>query len=359
MPNKILAALVLLLMPLLCFPQASAPKYSNEFLALGVGARSLGMANAQTALASDVTATYWNPAGLVHLGDKYQGGLMHASYFAGIANYDFGSFAMRLDSSNVIGFSLIRFAIDDIPDTRFLYDASGAINYDNIRFFSAADYAFLASFGRKLPNLPGINVGFNVKVVHRKAGRFANAWGFGMDAAAQWELTNWKFGLMLKDITGTFNAWSHNTEMVRDIYTTTGNEIPKNSLEITLPKAIMGIGKSMQVYKKLDLLVAADLAFTFDGKRNVPIKTTLFSIDPHLGFELGYDQTAFLRLGVKNFQQYTDIQQKKSWDYQPDFGVGIRIKKASIDYAFTDIGDFSESLYSHVFSLIIGFDEKK
>jgi hypothetical protein len=55
----------------------------------------------------------------------------------------FVGFAMPIDShQSHLGFSAIRFGVDDIPDTRFLYDANGAINYDNIRFFSAADYAF-------------------------------------------------------------------------------------------------------------------------------------------------------------------------------------------------------------------------
>ena len=42
-----------------------APKYSNEFLAVGVGARALGMGNAFTAVTNDVTSGYWNPAGLL------------------------------------------------------------------------------------------------------------------------------------------------------------------------------------------------------------------------------------------------------------------------------------------------------
>ena len=42
-----------------------APKYSNEFLAIGVGARALGMGSAYTAVVNDVTSGYWNPAGLL------------------------------------------------------------------------------------------------------------------------------------------------------------------------------------------------------------------------------------------------------------------------------------------------------
>ena len=42
-----------------------ATKYAGEFLALGVGARALGMGGAFVSLADDATAAYWNPAGIV------------------------------------------------------------------------------------------------------------------------------------------------------------------------------------------------------------------------------------------------------------------------------------------------------
>ena len=49
----------------LSYSQDLAPKYSNEFLSLGVGAEAYGMGNAVVAQANDVNAMYWNPAGLV------------------------------------------------------------------------------------------------------------------------------------------------------------------------------------------------------------------------------------------------------------------------------------------------------
>ena len=67
------------------YGQTTAPKYSNEFLNIGVGARALGMSNVQTASVNDVTSAYWNPAGLLNMKSKYEVALMHSEYFAGIA----------------------------------------------------------------------------------------------------------------------------------------------------------------------------------------------------------------------------------------------------------------------------------
>ncbi len=339
--------------------QVSAPKYSNEFLSIGVGARSLGMSNSVTSNVSDGTAAYWNPAGLLKIQDKYEVTLMHSEYFAGIANYDFIGFAMPIDTVSHLSFSVIRFGIDDIPDTRFLYDANGAINYDNIRFFSAADYAFIFSYARKLHALGGIRVGGNFKVVHRKVGEFASAWGFGLDVSAQKTLGNWELGLMLRDITGTFNAWTHNADLVEDVYALTGNVIPVSSLEVTLPRAIFGVTRNFSFGSKMGLLASLDVEMTFDGKRNVALKTDFVSIAPMVGFELDYSNIAFIRLGAGKFQKVKDFNSVEMTSWQPNFGIGVKVSALRVDYAMTDFSDNAEALYSHVFSLSIGLNEAK
>jgi hypothetical protein len=336
--------------------QDKTPKYSNEFLNLGVGGRAMGMANSQVAITEDVTSSYWNPAGLTDIKEKYEVSLMHASYFAGIANYDYIGFATSIDSVSYIAGSIIRFAVDDIPDTRFLYDANGAINYDNLRFFTAADYAFLFSYARIIPKLNNLSLGGNVKVVHRKVGEFASAWGFGLDFGAKMKVKNWRFGVMFRDVFGTFNAWSHNSELVSDIYLQTGNIIPDNTVEVTLPKLIMGFAYQFRIKETVGILPSIDFDWTFDGRRNVPLNSDVLSINPHFGIEMDYKKLAFLRLGVDNFQRIKNFDGSESISYQPSFGLGVNIKVLTIDYAFIDIGDFSESLYSHVFSLKVSFN---
>ena len=337
---------------------AQTRKYSNEFLSIGVGARALSLSNSTVAIVDDVTSAYWNPAGLVLIPTDVQVSLMHAEYFAGIAKYDYGAFASKIDKTGALGISFIRFAIDGIPDTSELIDAEGNINWDRIKSFSAADYAFIFSYGRKT-KIQGLRLGLNAKIIRRKAGDFASSWGFGIDAAAQYDYKNWKFGLMARDITTTFNAWSFNlTDEMKEVFTVTENEIPNNSIELTLPKFIFGASRKFTFFNKLNVLPIVDIDVSTDGKRNVLIKSKPFSIDPHIGLELGYTNIVFLRVGIGNIQKETDISNKKITTFQPNVGIGVNIKDVvSIDYALTDIGNSSIALYSNIFSLKVNLNK--
>jgi hypothetical protein len=339
---------------MLCFSDTfsqEARKYSNEFLAIGVGARALGMSNAYVTTVNDVTSGYWNPAGLTQIKKDFQVGLMHAEYFAGIAKYDYGAFAAKIDSASAFGFSVVRFGVDDIPNTTQLIDADGNVDYDRISSFSVADYAFMFSYARK-SKIKGLRYGANVKVIYRQVGDFAKAWGFGLDGGIQYDLKKWKFGLMARDVTSTFNAWSFSlSEETIDVFNATGNEIPSNSIEVTLPKVIFGVGREVKISNKFSALGEIDFDFSTDGKRNVLITGDPVSVDPHMGVEVGYSKMVFLRLGVGNFQKVTDILKNDKITYQPNFGIGIQFRGIAIDYAFSDIGDQSDALYSNIFSL--------
>ncbi len=333
-------------------------KYSNEFLAIGVGARALGMSNSYVASCNDVTSGYWNPGGLHHIKSDLQVSLMHANYFANLAKYDYVGISKRFDSASVGAFSFVRFGVDDIPNTTDLIDSQGNIDYDKITTFSAADYAFIFSYARLL-KVPGLKAGANFKIIRRKVGDFAGAWGFGLDAGAQYNVKDWRFGLMLRDVTSTFNAWSFNLdENMQQVFLQTGNEIPENSLELTLPRMIMAAARKWVFKEKFSVMGEMDLDWTFDGKRNVPIKTDFLSIDPHIGMEFGFKEIVFLRAGIGNIQQELDFDGSTLTTLQPNMGLGLKIKQFSIDYALTDIGDVSVALYSHVFSLKLEINKK-
>ncbi|QCE43450.1 PorV/PorQ family protein [Psychroserpens sp. NJDZ02] len=322
---------------------------------IGVDAAALGLSNATVARSNDVNSGYWNPAGLVHLEDN-QLALMHSSYFANIANYDYAAFAMPLDEDSAFGISLIRFAVDDILDTTQLIDEQGNINYDRISLFSTADYGVTFSYARDLP-IQGLSYGVNAKIIRRIIGDFASSWGFGLDAAIQFETkNNWKFGIMARDITTTFNAWTINDDefaKVQNAVEGQNQDLPETT-EITIPKLQIGIAKLYRFHYDYTLEAELDLNVRFEQNNDV-ISTSFASINPALGFEFGYVDMIYLRTGVGNFQNELQIDNSEDLTFQPSFGVGFKYKGIQVDYAFTDIGDQSVALYSNVFSLKLDF----
>ncbi len=336
------------------------PKYSNEFLSIGVGAGALGMSNAVVGGVEDVTAGYWNPAGLIGVDDFLQVGAMHSEYFAGIAKYDYLGIAKPLDDMSTTGFTFIRFGVDDIPNTTQLIDRDGNVNYDNITTFSAGDYAFLFSYARKMP-IEGLSVGGNFKIVYRHVGDFARSWGFGIDGGVRYNLgEKWKFGILARDVTTTFNAWSFSLDdQMIETFELTGNEIPENGLEITLPKFIFGAQFRTNIVKEFYVKSEINAALNTDGRRNVLIRTNPISVDPAMGVELGYGKWVAVRFGLGNMQWIKNVDLTESITLQPNIGIGVGFKGIAIDYAFTDIGDASVALYSHVFSLRFNLNDPK
>ena len=340
-------------------------KYSNEFLNIGAGARGLGMGGAQVASVKDGTSSYWNPAGLVGVKEFPQVNVMHAEYFAGIGKYDFGSLALPVKNGRTLGFSILRFAVDEIPNTVFLVEPDGSINIGNITMFSAADYAFLFSIAQEvnISKNKKINAGINTKIIHRKAGEFATSWGFGFDAGIQFSDKHMKFGIVARDITTTFNAWSYNlNERMQEVFYITQNEIPGKSTELTAPRLITGGTYTFVINKNVNLLAEANLDITFDGRRNTVFSFNPVSIDPKLGLEGAFKNVFFLRAGINNFQRVLDDadinNREKIWIYQPAIGAGFIISNVKIDYAFTNLANQSNPLYTHIFSLRLDLKNK-
>ncbi len=337
-----------------------APKYVNEFLNIGVGARGYAMAGAITGSSHDAFSSYWNPAGIARISDQQSIAAMHAEYFAGIAKLDYAGYAQKVDSYRSFGASVIRFGVDNIPNTIDLYDPNGNVDYSRISYFSAADYAFLLTYAQSEP--PKIlkrflrketmknHFGINAKIIYRQIGDFANAWGFGIDAGWQAQFKKWEWGVVLKDITGTFSAWHYNLdEKTKSVFLATGNELPENTWEIAKPRIIAGGGRSL-FWRKYQFLLEGNIIATTDGKRNTLLAGNTMSIDPAAGMEVTYQNWLKVRAGFGNFQRTTTFQGNEV-TFQPNIGLGIVFKQFSLDYALTDIANQSDVLYTNMVSL--------
>lgn len=349
---------MLLSLPFLGFGQ----KYSNEFLSIGVGARAQAMGNSVIASVNDVTAGVWNPAGLAAIGPDQglQIGAMHAEWFGGVSNFDYLGLSLPLTNSEKrIAISMVRLGIDGIPNTLSLYDDDGTIRYENITEFSAADYGFFLTYATPIRTKFGtLYAGGNIKIVHRRIGPFATSWGFGADIGVQLPLKNWRFGILAKDITTTFNAWSFDfTDEEKEVLELTNNEVPISSVEITNPQVVLGAGYRFQV-KKAGIYPEVNFVVTTDGQRNTLISADPFSIDPSFGLELDYNQFVYLRAGVSQFQEEIDFDGETSLRVRPSMGVGLKIASLKVDYAYTDLGS-DENTFSHIISLLLQIKPRK
>ncbi|HRI22447.1 MAG TPA: hypothetical protein PLA68_15905, partial [Panacibacter sp.] len=150
--------------------------------------------------------------------------------------------------------------------------------------------------------------------------------------------------------------WSFSfDDRAKEVLYLTNNDIPVKSTELTAPRLVLGAAYNFAFGDKFHLLAETNFDMTFDGKRNTVISSDAFSIDPKFGLEANINDVLYLRAGITNFQKALadgdTLNQKKVWIYQPSLGVGFKFGNVAIDYAFSNLANQSNPLYSHIFSL--------
>jgi hypothetical protein len=335
-------------------------KFVNEFLNIGVGARAQGMFNSVVASSNDATSAYWNPANLTRIKAPVQISAMHANWFGSIANYDYATIAKRInkEKNSYAAFTFIRLGIDNIPNTLNLVGPDGSIDFDRVTTFSASDYAGLLSYGTSIRS--NLDFGGSVKVIHRTIGSFGSSWGFGADLGMTYRAKHFTVGLMTRDITTTFNAWSFSLkEEERNVFLASGNSVPISSTEITLPRVIVGLAHKNS-FSNFSFLIESNLNFSSNGTKASVFSANRFNIDPTAGIEIGYGKLVYLRAGIGNLQRLineSNTSTVSTFDFQPNVGLGLVLGRIKIDYALANIGNVSSVAASHIFSVNLDFKE--
>ncbi|MBN1383815.1 MAG: PorV/PorQ family protein [Elusimicrobia bacterium] len=142
-----------------------------QFLKIGAGARAVGMGEAFSGIANDVTSIYWNPAGLVQL-EQPAFEAMYLDWFQGM-HYQFLAFAYPTEIGT-LGLSLSGFDVDDIEKR----DEDTA---DPISEFGATDMAYTVAYSKKV--MEDVSAGFSIKIIRQEldtydAQAFASDIGF-------------------------------------------------------------------------------------------------------------------------------------------------------------------------------------
>ena len=85
-----------------------------QFLKIGAGARPIGMGSAYTALADDISAVYWNPAGIARIGGNGEATFNHAEWLAD-TQYDFAAFSFNGGDFGTFALHVISFRTPEEP----------------------------------------------------------------------------------------------------------------------------------------------------------------------------------------------------------------------------------------------------
>lgn len=341
MRSKILLLLSALMLSL-SFTEAQTVfgKYAGEFMAIGVGGRPLGLGGAFVSIANDVTAGYYNPAGLANL-DYPQISLMHDERYGNLVNYDYAAVGIPFDQDMSFGLSIMRLGVDGIPDTRnALVDLNGdgtiddnekrdfRLDYDRISYFSNQDWAFYFTFAKR--HSENFYYGANVKFIRRELGD-GSATGVGFDVGAYYNpFEKLYLGLNIQDVTTTFVSWN------------TGRN------ELVTPTAKIGGSYRIDFLGGV-ILPALDFDVRFENRRyasNFHIGPVSF--DMHAGLEYNFRNIFSIRGGYNDVKQLT-------------IGAGIKLPKLNIDYSFArfNMSEIDRLDDTHRISLILTLEQGK
>ncbi len=139
----VLALLLCLLLPGMVFGQAKVGTSGAKFLDIGISARAMGMGEAYSAIANDVSAIYYNPAGLTQLFSR-EAMFTHIDYPADV-KFDFAGIAFPVEQiSGVIGIGFYSLNTGDINLTTYANPTGTG------ETFQALDYAASLTYARGL-----------------------------------------------------------------------------------------------------------------------------------------------------------------------------------------------------------------
>jgi hypothetical protein len=308
--------------------ETGVAKYAGEFIALGVGGRALAMGGAFVAMANDVTAGYWNPAGLSRI-TYPQFILMHDEQFGSLVNHDYGAVAIPFGPQTSLGLSVIRVGVDDIPDTRNAgVDQNGNLTYDpsqfsridpnRVTYFNAADWAVYFSYARKYSE--DLSFGANVKLIRRELGDHS-ANGIGFDLGVRYApFEDLVLGANIQDITTTLLAWD------------TGRN------ELIAPTMKVGSAYFIDLFGGR-FAPAVDIDFRFENRRSASTAHIGgISLDLHGGMEYQFKDLIALRVGYSDVKQIT-------------MGAGVHFPKLNIDYSFAKFDGVNQLDNTHRISV--------
>jgi len=318
--------------------QTNVGTTAASFLEIGAGARSLAMGGAYVSLANDVSALYWNPAGIVSV-VRPSIQLYHAPWLVDTDYYHGGS-VVPMGRLGTLGFSytaitmkemLVRTVQNPEPDE---YGEK----------FDAGSLAMGIAYAKNLTDQ--FSFGFQTKFIQEKIWQM-QAKGFAMDIGTLFTTDRGlRIGMSVSNFGGKLGMDGINSAVDYDVDETiygNNDRIDAHLDAAKWPLPLMfrfGVSKDFILPAKQKFILSVDGIHPNNNVERI-----------NAGIEYGFSDILFLRTG-KSFllidkQDLTESEIKTSREQQEGitFGIGINYKiprgpKLRIDYAVIPVGVF-------------------
>ena len=284
-----------------CFAGEGAGTTAFNFLKIGAGARPVGMGEAYSALADDVNAIYWNPAGLGDITER-EVTASYLSYIAGINSGYFG-YALPLGRGS-LGVGVVYLDYGQIQETT-LDDPDGV----NLGCYRPYDLAVIVAYGCKVAG--GLNAGINMKGVH-------------------------------EDIQGyTANAIAFDVGTLYDF--------PANDLTLACSVKNLGLQTKAFIEEKHDLPLIFDIGLGYSLLADA-LKIGLNLYQPqggdfnfNIGGEYCWNKLVSFRMGYKSIGEDLKTGSDKDSFTGLSVGLGVNMKMYQLDYAFVPFNELGNT----------------
>lgn len=296
---------------------------SLQFLKIGVGGRATGMGETFIAVADDITALYWNPAGLM----QFEGNGVHFTHSEWLVdlNHEFFGGVYKLGNNNAFGISVIALNTPAMQKTtEFQPGGTG-------EYFKFGDLGIGLTYAKRLTEQ--FSFGLTVRYVEETLAELKMR-GFMFDLGTYYwtGLSNTRFAV-------TIANFGPQVKPSGSVTTSTGGTL--SEFQQFPPPTMFRIGFAYDPVdnKTNKLTTSIQLNHPNDNAENL-----------NLGAEYSYKNFLFLRGGYKFNVESEDFTAGVG------FRVPISITKTSLDYS---VANFKDLGFTHRVSINLMFDKKK
>lgn len=312
---------------LLINAQSKVGSTAAPFLTIGIGPRAIAMGNAFVATSDDITALYWNPAGITRIGGN-SAMFNRTSWIADI-NYNWAGAAVQLGDLGTIGLSVNQLDYGKMAvTTNAEQDGTG-------EYFSAQDISIGLSYAYQLTDR--FSIGGTAKYIQQKIyNSSASALAIDVGMLFNSDLYGLRIGASISNFGTDMTLDGKDLLVQHDIDPT----IEGNNYQILAKLRTDGwplpltfrIGVAMDVLNLPNnkLTVGIDALHPNDNDETVNIgaEYTLFNL---LSLRAGYKS-----IGMKDAEDGLSLGFGVKYDFAPNLGVFV-------DYAYQDFGIFTKA----------------